>query len=198
MPPGERTVPAALDCLPSATAAPDTWPCLNPACQGRDPGAAGPAERSGVCTWPARGRPSYFCSSACREQYEYERAQLAGPTGVIAVATDDGVERDLTWVPEADTEVELIQRDSPAGLAIIRHSTTHIMAQAVQNLFPSARLGIGPPTAEGFYYDFLTDHNFTPDDLVALEEEMRRLVGDGQLFRRRVLTSVGAAEANTR
>lgn len=120
---------------------------------------------------------------------------LNGPTGVIAVATDDGVERDLTWVPEADTEVELIQRDSPAGLAIIRHSTTHIMAQAVQNLFPSARLGIGPPTAEGFYYDFLTDHNFTPDDLVALEEEMRRLVGDGQLFRRRVLTSVGAAEA---
>lgn len=195
MPPGERTVPAALDCLPSATAAPDTWPCLNPACQERDPESAGPAERSGVCTWPARGRPSYFCSSACREQYEYERAQLAGPTGVIAVATDDGVERDLTWVPEADTEVELIQRDSPAGLAIIRHSTTHIMAQAVQNLFPSARLGIGPPTAEGFYYDFLTDHNFTPDDLVALEEEMRRLVGDGQLFRRRVLTSVGAAEA---
>jgi threonyl-tRNA synthetase len=90
---------------------------------------------------------------------------LNGPTGVIAVQTDDGVERDLTWVPDAETEVALIQRDSPAGLAIIRHSTTHIMAQAVQNLFPSTRLAIGPPTAEGFYYDFLSDRNFTPDDL---------------------------------
>ena len=122
---------------------------------------------------------------------------LNGPTGVIAVQTDDGVERDLTWVPDAETEVALIQRDSPAGLAIIRHSTTHIMAQAVQNLFPSTRLAIGPPTAEGFYYDFLSDRNFTPDDLVALEEEMRRLVADGQLFRRRVLTSLADAEAES-
>lgn len=120
---------------------------------------------------------------------------LNGPSGIIAVKTDDGVERDLTWAPSEEVEAELIRRDSPAGLAIIRHSTTHILAQAVQNLFPGARLGIGPPTAEGFYYDFLTDHNFTPDDLVAIEEEMRRLVSDGQYFRRRVLSSVAEAEA---
>lgn len=120
---------------------------------------------------------------------------LAGPQGVVAVLTDDGVERDLTWVPEEETEAGLISRGSAAGLAIIRHSTTHIMAQAVQNLFPGARLAIGPPTAEGFYYDFLSDHNFTPEDLQALEEEMRRLVGEGQLFRRRVLHSLAEAES---
>ena len=107
MPPGERTVPAALDCLPSATAAPDTWPCLNPACQGRDPESAGPAERSGVCTWPARGRPSYFCSSACREQYEYERAQLAEDIKALEEALDapDGSYRDRRRV-----ETELAKR----------------------------------------------------------------------------------------
>ena len=68
------------------------------------------------------------------------------------------------------------------------------MAQAVQNVFPGTRLGIGPPTADGFFYDFLTEHNFTPEDLVTLETEMRRIVDGGQLFRRRVASSLAEAE----
>ena len=119
---------------------------------------------------------------------------LAGLQGIVAVLTDDGIERDLTWVPPLDTEAGLIARNSPAGLAIVRHSTTHVMAQAVQNVFPGTRLGIGPPTADGFFYDFLTEHNFTPEDLVTLETEMRRIVDGGQLFRRRVASSLAEAE----
>lgn len=109
MPAGERNVPTAVERLPLATTAPDTWPCLNPACPARNApsDADDRRSRSGVCTWPAKGRPSYFCSSACREQYEYERGQLSEDIKALedAIKTPGGTYRDRRRV-----ETELAKR----------------------------------------------------------------------------------------
>ena len=80
---------------------------------------------------------------------------LTGPSGAVVVrdlATD--ALRDLDWVPDQDARVEPVALDSGAGRSVLRHSTAHVMAQAVQDLFPGTRLGIGPPIENGFYYDF--------------------------------------------
>ena len=77
---------------------------------------------------------------------------------------------------------------SPDGLSILRHSSAHVLAQAVQGLFPQTRLGIGPPIKDGFYYDFDSQKPFTPDDLAALEKEMNKIIKANQRFRRRVVT----------
>jgi threonyl-tRNA synthetase len=84
--------------------------------------------------------------------------------------------------------VEPIVIDSEPGRAILRHSTAHVMAQAVQDIFPHAKLGIGPPVENGFYYDFDVAAPFTPDDLKSIEAKMRQIVKQGQLFSRRVVS----------
>jgi threonyl-tRNA synthetase len=104
---------------------------------------------------------------------------------VVVREVGSGLLRDLAWIPDADVEVELVAAGSPTGLAVIRHSTAHVLAQAVQDLFPGTRLGIGPPIDNGFYYDFLPDRPFTPDDLVAIEKKMGDIVKAGQRFARR-------------
>ena len=81
------------------------------------------------------------------------------------------------------------------GRSVIRHSAAHVLAQAVQELFPQAKLGIGPPITDGFYYDFDVPEAFTPEDLEALEKRMRKIVKDGQLFSRRVYESKDQARA---
>ena len=83
---------------------------------------------------------------------------------------------------------------SPDGLAILRHSAAHVMAQAVQDIHPDAKLGIGPPIENGFYYDFDVAEAFGPDDLKAIEQRMRQIVKQGQLFSRRVVTDEQARE----
>jgi threonyl-tRNA synthetase len=110
--------------------------------------------------------------------------------GIPAVAArgPDGALHDLTWVPADGDVVESIPMTSPEGLAITRHSTAHVLAQAVQRLFPEARLGIGPPIDNGFYYDFDVTTPFTPDDLERLEATMREIVAEGQRFCRRVVS----------
>jgi threonyl-tRNA synthetase len=107
---------------------------------------------------------------------------------VAAHDTTPGQLRDLTW-PLADGDgVHPVPLDSPDGLMILRHSTAHVLAQAVQQLFPEAKLGIGPPVENGFYYDFDVPTPFGPDDLKAIEQRMRQLVKQGQRFGRRVVT----------
>ena len=100
---------------------------------------------------------------------------LKGPDGAVVVrdvATGDL--KDLTWAPDADADVEPVPAASADGRAVIRHSTAHVLAQAVQELFPGTRLGIGPPIENGFYYDFDPERPFTPEDLTALEKKMQR------------------------
>jgi len=108
-------------------------------------------------------------------------------TAAIAARGPDGALRDLSWVPDDGDVVESVPLASPEGLSIVRHSTAHVLAQAVQRHFPSAKLGIGPPIDNGFYYDFDVDRPFTPEDLEALEATMREIVAEGQRFSRRVV-----------
>ncbi|MCW2687516.1 MAG: Ser-tRNA(Thr) hydrolase [Mycobacterium sp.] len=108
---------------------------------------------------------------------------------IVVVRDADGRLRDLGWTPDADTDVVPVAADTEDGRSVIRHSTAHVLAQAVQDLFPDARLGIGPPITDGFYYDFDVPAAFTPEDLEALEKRMRQIVKEGQLFSRRVYES---------
>lgn len=102
----------------------------------------------------------------------------------VVVVRVDGELRDLAAPLPDGAVVEGVTLDSPDGLAVLRHSTAHVLAQAVQEVNPSARLGIGPPITDGFYYDFDVETPFTPDDLKALEKVMGRIVKEGQTFRR--------------
>jgi threonyl-tRNA synthetase len=122
-----------------------------------------------------------------------EAFSQAGIGGVVVRANEESL-RDLSWVPEDGDALESVPIDSPEGLAVLRHSTAHVLAQAVQDLFPSARLGIGPPIENGFYYDFDVDVPFTPEDLEKLEERMRAIVAEGQTFVRRPVSDDAARE----
>ncbi|WP_303709180.1 MULTISPECIES: threonine--tRNA ligase [Microbacterium] len=99
-----------------------------------------------------------------------------------------GVLKDLAATVTETDEVEPVTIDSPDGLNILRHSTAHVLAQAVQRINPQANLGIGPPITDGFYYDFGVDTPFTPEDIKAISKEMQRIVREGQRFVRRVVT----------
>ena len=94
-----------------------------------------------------------------------------------------------------DAEVEPVAADTEDGRSVIRHSAAHVLAQAVQQAFPDAKLGIGPPIKDGFYYDFDVARPFTPEDLADLEKRMRKIIKSGQRFSRRVVDSVDDARA---
>ncbi|MFE0594068.1 threonine--tRNA ligase [Micromonospora echinospora] len=118
-----------------------------------------------------------------------------GPKAIVVVRDPQGQLRDLDWSPAEETEVEPVSLDSPDGLNVLRHSTAHVLAQAVQDVFPEAKLGIGPPIENGFYYDFDVDKPFQPDDLAKLEKRMQEIVKSGQRFRRRRFASLDEAKA---
>ncbi|WP_432905767.1 threonine--tRNA ligase [Micromonospora matsumotoense] len=119
----------------------------------------------------------------------------AGPKAVVVVRDPQGQLRDLDWAPAEETTVEPVSLDSPGGLNVLRHSTAHVLAQAVQDVFPEAKLGIGPPIENGFYYDFAVDKPFQPDDLAKLEKRMQEIIKSGQRFRRRRFASLDEAKA---
>ncbi len=112
---------------------------------------------------------------------------------VVALRVN-GELRDLAHNVENSDVVEPVTIDSPDGLNILRHSAAHVLAQAVQSINPEAKLGIGPPIKDGFYYDFDVDKPFTPEDLKALEKEMERIIRSGQRFVRRVTTDEAASK----
>ena len=120
------------------------------------------------------------------------------PTQIFAERKDVGVcringeLRDL-WTDLADGDVvESVTIDSEDGLKVLRHSTAHVMAQAVQQIYPEAKLGIGPPITDGFYYDFDPQDPFTPESLEKIESSMRKIVKEGQRFKRRVTNEADA------
>jgi len=112
----------------------------------------------------------------------------------IVAARINGEIRDLATEVGADDLVEPVTVASDEGLAILRHSTAHVAAQAVQKLFPEAKLGIGPPIKDGFYYEFDVPEPFTPEDLKAIEKEMIAILKSGQEFRRRVVAESDAVQ----
>jgi threonyl-tRNA synthetase len=111
-----------------------------------------------------------------------------GPDRSTVAARINGQLRDLTAAVSAGDAIEAVPIDSPDGRSILRHSTAHVMAQAVQDLFPGTLLGIGPPIDNGFYYDFAPHRPFAPDDLARIEKRMFEIVKEDQIFRRRVVT----------
>ena len=120
--------------------------------------------------------------------------QLFADDPNVIAARVGGQLRDLAHELSDGDAVEPVAIDSPDGLDILRHSTAHVMAQAVQELFPEAKLGIGPPITDGFYYDFDVPEPFTPDDLEAIETRMRKIVKEGQKFDRREISDDDARE----
>ena len=113
--------------------------------------------------------------------------ELFTEKSIVAMRVN-GELRDLAHQAQPGDVVEGVDISSPDGLDILRHSTAHVLAQAVQRINPEAKLGIGPPVTDGFYYDFDVETAFTPDDFAALEKEMNRIVQEGQRFMRRVVT----------
>ncbi|MBO8190760.1 threonine--tRNA ligase [Streptomyces oryzae] len=138
-------------------------------------------------------------------QRDSEREERVVTTGTTAAALFEGERsvvaarvggelKDLTHPLAEGDEVEPVEITSDDGLNILRHSTAHVMAQAVQELFPEAKLGIGPPIKDGFYYDFDVAEPFTPDDLKRIEKKMQQIQKQGQRFARRVTTDEAARE----
>ena len=112
--------------------------------------------------------------------------QIFADSKEIVVCKVNGQLKDL-WTDLQDGDIlEGVSISSPEGLAVLRHSTAHVMAQAVQQTFAQTRLGIGPPITDGFYYDFDPAQPFTPEDLEKIESAMRKIVKEGQRFKRRV------------
>ncbi|WP_374230858.1 threonine--tRNA ligase [Humibacter sp. RRB41] len=117
--------------------------------------------------------------------------ELFPDRSVVAMRVN-GELKDLATTITTDDDVIPVTIDSADGLNILRHSTAHVLAQAVQSINPEAKLGIGPPVTDGFYYDFDVEQSFTPDDLKALVKAMDRIVRQGQRFVRRVVTDAEA------
>ena len=120
------------------------------------------------------------------ELYADEPAVIAARVG--------GVLRDLAYELQDGDEVEPVAIDSSDGRDILRHSTAHVLAQAVQQLWPEAKLGIGPPIENGFYYDFDVETPFVPEDLDRIETAMRKIIKEGQRFSRRPVADADALQ----
>jgi threonyl-tRNA synthetase len=130
--------------------------------------------------------------SAVTIDSEQRPTQIFAENKEIVVCKINGVLMDL-WTDLKDGDVvEGISISSPEGLSVLRHSTAHVMAQAVQQVFPGTRLGIGPPITDGFYYDFDPENAFNPQDLEKIESAMRKIVKEGQRFKRRVTNEADA------
>ena len=119
-----------------------------------------------------------------------KEASAAGPLALIV----DGKQRDLSFVPGPSAAAEVITQDEDLGREVMRHSTAHVLAQAVLRLYPEAKYSIGPPITDGFYYDFDVDQPFTPDDLEKLEAEMKKIVKENQRFERSEVSREEALE----
>lgn len=120
--------------------------------------------------------------------------QLFAEQPDVVAARIDGELRDLSTLLADGQTVVPVAIDSPDGLDVLRHSTAHVMAQAVQELFPDAKLGIGPPITDGFYYDFDVAEPFKPEDLQAIESRMKKIVKEGQRFDRREISDDAARD----
>ncbi|MFE5846120.1 threonine--tRNA ligase [Streptomyces niveus] len=131
-----------------------------------------------------------------RDSEREERVVTTGTTAAdlfpgertVIAARVGGELKDLSYEVADGESLEPVEISSPDGLNILRHSTAHVMAQAVQELFPEAKLGIGPPIKDGFYYDFDVAEPFTPDDVKRVEKKMQEIQKRGQRFSRRVTT----------
>ena len=139
-----------------------------------------------VATWsPSPARLRVAAGTTAGAAVQAADLPRTGPDAIVVVRDDAGQLKDLAWSPAQDTEIEAVAASSEDGRSVIRHSAAHVLAQAVQQAFPEAKLGIGPPITDGFYYDFDVARPFTPEDLAELEKRMAKIIKSGQRFSRR-------------
>ena len=119
-----------------------------------------------------------------------KEASAAGPVALVV----DGKQRDLAFVPAPGSAAEIVTQDEDLGREVMRHSTAHVLAQAVLRLYPGTKYSIGPPITDGFYYDFDVERPFTPEDLERIEAEMRKIVKENQRFERSEVSREEALE----
>lgn len=136
--------------------------------------------------------------TTCRDAVTAAGLPTRGPEAIVVVQAEDGGLRDLSWRPAELATVLPVPLNSEIGRSVLRHSVAHVLAQAVQDLYPEAKLGIGPPIDNGFYYDFLLPEALTPDDLRRIETRMRQIMKRGQRFERRVFSSAEEAMGELR
>src|SRR5882757_9916943 len=167
------------------------WPAVDSiagiAADRHQPGAVGPNDQETPVT-SSQPTVDRVVVTVAAGTTAAEALATAGVAGAVVVADPTGHLHDLAWTPAADTDVTAVPMDSETGRAVLRHSTAHVLAQAVQELFPKAKLGIGPPIENGFYYDFDVPEPFKPEDLSRIEKKMRDIVKEGQLFARRAVS----------
>ena len=144
---------------------------------------------------PAIGSLVVAAGTTCADAIVDAGLPTTGPRAIVVVRDDEGELRDLSWAPDREVQVEPVPLDSPDGLNVLRHSCAHVLAQAVQDVNPEAKLGIGPPIRDGFYYDFDIETPFHPEDLKKLEKRMQAIIKSGQRFSRRRFDSVDEAKA---
>ncbi|MPZ88435.1 MAG: threonine--tRNA ligase [Nitriliruptorales bacterium] len=144
---------------------------------------------------PVAERVAVPAGTTCATALKAAGLPSSGPEAIVVVRAPDDSLKDLTWIPDVDTDVEPVPMFNPDGLYVLRHSAAHVLAQAVQDLFPEAKLGIGPPIENAFYYDFDVETPFNPEDLNRIEARMKEIIKSGQRFQRRVFSS--ADEART-
>ncbi len=135
---------------------------------------------------------SYSFEAALSAGKILDKAQILNDK-IIAVKLNS-TPVDLSWLVEENGTLEPISTDSEEGLDILRHSTSHILAQAVLRLFPDAKYTIGPAIENGFYYDFDTEHTFTPEDLGKIEQEMNKIVKEDLIIEKKILSKEDAVK----
>jgi threonyl-tRNA synthetase len=153
------------------------------------------ARRLGSLEWAGREVIVIITVSGERQEREFgsDGFGLFADKSIVALRVN-GQLRDLAYKLQEGDDVEGVSITSADGLNILRHSAAHVLAQAVQAINPKAKLGIGPPVTDGFYYDFDVEEPFTPDDLRQLEKQMQKIIQSGQRFMRRVTDDSSARE----
>ena len=126
------------------------------------------------------------------EDVAYDIGKRLGQDAVAG--TVDGEDVDLNYEINEDVELAIITIDSEEGLEILRHTSSHILAQAVKRLYDDVKLAIGPAIDEGFYYDFDLDHRFSPEELSEIEEEMENIINEDYEIKRKELPKAEAIE----
>src|SRR6202790_508180 len=135
-------------------------------------------------TFPDNSSREFAAGVTGREVAESISKSLAKKAVAMAL---DGRIADLSDPIDQNAKIEIVTRDDPRALPLIRHDAAHVMAEAVQALYPGTQVTIGPVIENGFYYDFARNQPFTPDDFVAIESKMRDIIGRGARFERRVI-----------
>src|SRR5712672_3726215 len=149
------------------------------------------ANGSVALTFPDGARREYPAGITGFDVAKAISPSLAKRTVAMAL---DGALADLADPIAHDAKIEFLNRDDPRALELIRHDAAHVLAEAVQSLWPGTQVTLGPGNENGFYYDFFRNEPFTPEDFPAIEKKMREIIGRDRSFSKRIVSREAAKE----